>query len=83
MIQGLGCRRITHGQKGRVIPCAVKIRYRHGGTPAVITLADDGMVKVVFDEPVRAATPGQSAVFYDDEERVIGGGVIAKVTYPQ
>jgi len=66
-------------KKGERIPCTVKIRYHHAGQPATITLTDSDMVKVSFDEPVRAATPGQSAVFYDEEERVIGGGVIAEV----
>ena len=32
-----------------------------------------------FDEPVRAAAPGQSAVFYNTEGCVIGGGIIARV----
>ena len=65
--------------KGETIRAAVKIRYRHPGQSAVIELADNEMVRVSFDEPVRAATPGQSAVFYDDEERVIGGGIISGV----
>lgn len=65
-------------EKGEEIPCTAKIRYRDGGRPASISLADDGMVKVVFDAPVKAAAPGQSAVFYDDGQRVIGGGIIAK-----
>ncbi len=64
---------------GETVPCTVKIRYRHGGQQAEIELADNDMVKVTFDDPVRAATPGQSAVFYDSEENVIGGGIIAEV----
>jgi len=53
----------------------VKIRHRHD--PAWATLraigADD--VEVRFDEPVRAVTPGQAAVFYLEDE-VVGGGWI-------
>ncbi|MBR4578950.1 MAG: tRNA 2-thiouridine(34) synthase MnmA [Oscillospiraceae bacterium] len=65
-------------REGEVLPCAVKIRYRHAPQSAQISLAENGQVKVSFAEPVRAPAPGQSAVFYDDEGCVIGGGVIAK-----
>ncbi len=54
-----------------------KIRYRHQPAPAILTLTEN-TAEVVFAEPQRAITPGQSAVFYDGE-RVIGGGVIDKV----
>ncbi len=64
--------------EGEILPCSVKIRYQHGGEQAVISMAE-GRVKVRFEKPVRAATPGQSAVFYDERDRVIGGGVIAEV----
>ena len=37
-----------------------------------------GNVKVIFERPERAITPGQSAVFYEGE-KVIGGGIIEKV----
>jgi tRNA-specific 2-thiouridylase len=52
-----------------------KIRHRHG--PAWATLAPAGKDEVlaIFDEPQRAVTPGQSAVFYDGDE-VVGGGWI-------
>lgn len=66
-------------EKGEHIRCTVKIRYRHGGQPAAIEMTDNGLVRVTFDDPVRAATPGQSAVFYDKEDRVIGGGIITEV----
>ncbi len=39
----------------------------------------DGRARVVFDEPVRAATKGQIAVLYDEHEQVLGGGRIASV----
>ncbi len=65
-------------QPGESIRCFVKIRYRHEGLPAVITAADNGSVKVNFEEPAKAATPGQSAVFYNEKDEVIGGGIIAE-----
>ena len=64
---------------GESVSCAVRIRYRHEGRRAAVTMQDDGTVRVSFDEPVRAATPGQSAVFYDGGGNVIGGGVIFRV----
>ena len=66
-------------ETGEKLSCDVKIRYHHAGQKAEISAADGGELKVRFEEPVRAATPGQSAVFYDGEGRVIGGGIIAEV----
>jgi tRNA-specific 2-thiouridylase len=54
----------------------VKVRYAHAGTPATLTPVEGG-VAVQFDEPVRAITPGQAAVFYDGD-LVLGGGWIAQ-----
>ena len=53
----------------------VKIRYRHTEQWACVTQTDDDAAEVVFDEPQRAVTPGQSAVFYDGDT-VVGGGEI-------
>jgi len=69
--------------EGESLECTAKIRYRHGGQAARIALQGPDLLKVTFDEPVRAATPGQSAVFYDEEGCVIGGGVIAEVVERQ
>ena len=57
------------------IRCAVKIRYRQKEQPATVTPLENGCAHVSFDEPQRAITPGQSAVFYDGDE-VLGGGEI-------
>ena len=55
-----------------------KIRYQAAKAAATIYPEADGCVRVVFDEPQRALTPGQSVVFYD-ENVVIGGGVVVEV----
>ena len=56
----------------------VKIRYNHPGSEAVITSKEKDEVEVRFNVPQKAITPGQAAVFYD-EEMVIGGGWIEQV----
>ena len=77
------------GQVG-VIRALVQIRYRHNASDAEITLLSplptgerievrgSNTVRVIFDEPQRAITPGQAAVFYL-EDTVIGGGWIKEV----
>lgn len=57
------------------IRCMAKVRYRAQEQPALAEAMPDGSVRIIFDEPVRAITPGQSAVLYDGEE-VLGGGII-------
>jgi len=54
-----------------------KIRYAHKGSSCRIRMVDEDLLECEFDEPVRAVTPGQSAVFYE-EGHIFGGGVIIK-----
>ena len=59
----------------RPIEATVKIRYRHEPVPARIEPAGTASVRVHFEAPQRAITPGQAAVFYRGDE-VLGGGWI-------
>ncbi len=52
-----------------------KVRYKQKETDATIYPLENGNVKVQFDTPQRAITPGQSVVFYDGDT-VLGGGII-------
>ncbi len=53
----------------------VRIRYRHTEAAATIRPLPDARAEVVFDQPQRAITPGQAAVFYGGEV-CLGGGWI-------
>lgn len=53
----------------------VKIRYRHLGADAMVTLMNDARMRVDFDQPQPAITPGQACVVYDGDV-VVGGGWI-------
>jgi tRNA-specific 2-thiouridylase len=53
-----------------------KIRHSHPPAPATVRVRGPGSAEVVFDEPQRAITPGQSVVCYQGD-LVVGGGIIA------
>lgn len=50
-----------------------KIRYKDEGASAVCRITANGELEVVFDEPRRAVTPGQSVVLYEGNDIVVGG----------
>src|SRR5207253_5709429 len=54
----------------------VKIRYNHPGSPATVTPLSRERARIRLHTPQRAVTPGQAAVFYQDD-LVLGGGWIA------
>ena len=61
--------------------CTVKTRYRQADIDCVIEPLDDETIRVIFDEPQIAVTPGQSAVFYLGEV-CLGGGIIEQQLKP-
>lgn len=62
-------------KKDDTIRAKVKVRYHHNGEMARISCLGDSL-KIVFDNSVRAVTPGQSAVFYSEDGTILGGGTI-------
>ncbi len=56
------------------VRCFGKLRYNQQKSPCIIRPKGE-YIEAVFDEPQRAVTPGQAAVFYDDNY-VVGGGII-------
>ncbi|WP_327063191.1 tRNA 2-thiouridine(34) synthase MnmA [Jeotgalibacillus soli] len=55
--------------------CTAKFRYRQPDHAVTVRIQDNGHVEVIFDEPLRAVTPGQAVVFYNGEE-CLGGATI-------
>lgn len=55
-----------------------KIRYNDSPTEAEVIEANDDLIKIKFNKPKNAITPGQSAVFYDSEGFVLAGGLLKK-----
>ena len=53
-----------------------KIRYSHAGEMATIRRIKEDQVECVFDSPVRAVTPGQAAVFYEEDRIACGGEIL-------
>ncbi|ADU27884.1 tRNA 2-thiouridine(34) synthase MnmA [Ethanoligenens harbinense] len=73
------------GGTHRILPGALedgarvqaKIRYNAPAVPATLHTVENGALRLLFDEPQRAVTPGQAAVFYDGDT-VLGGGTIER-----
>lgn len=69
---------ISGSAQAGAIKCNAKIRYRQKEQPATVYVIDEESVRIEFDTPVRAITPGQAAVLYDGDI-VLGGGTITTV----
>jgi tRNA-specific 2-thiouridylase len=70
---------VAFDQPAEPVRAEVRVRYRHQPAAATITPAENNRVRIVFDEPQRAITPGQATVFYRGDE-VVGGGWIVRTS---
>jgi tRNA-specific 2-thiouridylase len=66
---------------GDEFECRAQTRYRQRDQACRVRVLGDGRLDAVFDEPQRAVTPGQSVVFYRDDE-CLGGAVIDATDAP-
>ena len=70
-----GVNLISMAELAEPMRVTVKVRHRHEPAAATLEQISSDSVRVTFDEPQRAITPGQAAVFYDGDV-VVGGGWI-------
>lgn len=57
-------------------PVFARVRYRQPVSPATLTALENGNYNLAFAEPQKFVAQGQSAVFYDEQDEMLGGGVI-------
>ena len=63
--------------QGGTVRTTCKIRYRQQPVACSVTLSGDDRGEILFDEPQKSVTPGQSVVFYREEELLGGGRIVA------
>lgn len=68
---------LTNKPLNEIADLSVQIRYNHPGVKTTIDTLDGNSARLYFQQPQFAVTPGQSAVFYQDDV-VLGGGIITE-----
>ncbi|WP_078545440.1 tRNA 2-thiouridine(34) synthase MnmA [Litchfieldia alkalitelluris] len=69
---------VSDAKPEKEFKCTAKFRYRQPDNQVTVQIIDSNNVRIVFDEPIRAITPGQAVVFYNGDE-CLGGGTIDQV----
>lgn len=76
-LEGSALNLIACSRLGGPVRLRAKIRYRMAEQPCTVEQTGENTVRLAFDSPQRAVTPGQSVVFYDGDT-VVGGAVIER-----
>ena len=79
--KGLKCESISFVNDINIeypLKCYVQVRHQHKPIACIIN-KENGIFNVIFDEEIRGVTPGQSAVFYNNNI-CLGGGIISDIT---
>src|SRR5262249_20639343 len=66
---------VSIAQPSAPVRASVKIRHKHEPASATVEALPDSRVRITFDSPQRAVTPGQAAVFYDNDVVLAGGWI--------
>ncbi len=69
---------VSNEEKPGTFECTAKFRYRQPDNKVTVQLLEGNKANIIFHEPIRAVTPGQAVVFYQDDE-CLGGGTIDEV----
>jgi tRNA-specific 2-thiouridylase len=75
---GRGVNLVKYAELPPALRVLARIRYMDEGAPATVVPVSEGKIRIAFDEPRRAITPGQSVVLYEGDD-VVGGAVIDAV----
>lgn len=69
---------ILEKQPSMPLRCTAKFRYRQSDIPVTVNILDNGNLHIIYDNPVKAVTPGQVAVLYQ-EEICLGSCIIQSI----
>lgn len=69
---------ISIAEPKTVLRGQAKIRHKHEPAAATIETLSGGRARITFDSPQRAVTPGQAAVFYEDDIVIAGGWIVGR-----